>query len=64
MSGPPMAGTLPGVGVYLVDITAASWAHDECAPLLDAALSARNLPPYPGPAPQPSVTRRGAQRDG
>jgi hypothetical protein len=37
------------VGIYLVDISAASWAQDECAPLLDEALAARGLPPYPGP---------------
>jgi hypothetical protein len=37
------------VGIYLVDVSAASWAQDECAPLLDEALAARGLPPYPGP---------------
>jgi hypothetical protein len=35
--------------MYLVDIGAERWAQDECAPLLDEALAARGLPPYPGP---------------
>ncbi|MER7283886.1 hypothetical protein ABT369_56690 [Dactylosporangium sp. NPDC000244] len=37
------------MGIYLVNISAANWAQDACAPLLDEALAARNLPPYPGP---------------
>ncbi|MCU7722613.1 hypothetical protein ODJ79_02685 [Actinoplanes sp. KI2] len=47
--GMTLAGSVPGVGIYLVDISAPSWAQDECAPLLDEALAARGLPPYPGP---------------
>ncbi|MFD0583659.1 hypothetical protein [Dactylosporangium darangshiense] len=44
------------MGIYLVDISALSWAQDECAPLLDQALAARNLPPYPGPlSPDPPM---------
>lgn len=35
--------------MYLVDISAEEWAQGECAPLLDEALAARGLPPYPGP---------------
>jgi hypothetical protein len=35
--------------MYLVDISAEDWARNECAPLLDEALVARDLPPYPGP---------------
>lgn len=30
---------MPGVGIYLVDISAGNWARDECAPLLDGALA-------------------------
>jgi hypothetical protein len=37
------------VGIYLVDVSAESWAEGECAPLLDEALAARGLPPCPGP---------------
>jgi hypothetical protein len=35
--------------MYLVDVSAVSWAQDECEPLLNQALAARGLPPYPGP---------------
>ncbi|MFC5003397.1 hypothetical protein ACFPIJ_36955 [Dactylosporangium cerinum] len=35
--------------MYLVDISAGSWAQDECAPLLAEVLATRGLPPYPGP---------------
>lgn len=35
--------------MYLVDVSAASWAQDECAPLLNRALAARGLPPCPVP---------------
>jgi len=37
------------VGIYLVDVGASSWAEGERATLLDEALAARGLPPYPGP---------------
>ncbi|MFC4065863.1 hypothetical protein [Actinoplanes subglobosus] len=37
------------MGIYLVSVGAASWAQDECARLLDAALAERGLPPWPGP---------------
>jgi hypothetical protein len=40
--------SLARVGIYLVGISAASWARDERAPLLDEALAARGLPPYSG----------------
>jgi hypothetical protein len=36
--------------MYLVNIGAEEWAQDEYAPLLDEALAARGLPPYPGPS--------------
>jgi hypothetical protein len=35
--------------MYLVDVSAARWAQDRRVPLLDQALAARGLPPYPGP---------------
>jgi len=38
-----------GVGIYLVSIGASGWAHGKRATLLDEALAARGLPPYPGP---------------
>ncbi|MFI7600159.1 hypothetical protein [Actinoplanes sp. NPDC049681] len=44
------------MGLYLVDVSAASWAEKEYAPLLNDALVARGLPPYPGP---PTTARQG-----
>ena len=41
-----------GVGIYLVDVGAESWAEGGYAPLLDRALAERGLPPYPGPPPK------------
>ncbi|MBB2943512.1 hypothetical protein FB565_003225 [Actinoplanes lutulentus] len=37
------------MGIYLVNIRASDWAQDERALLLNEALAARGLPPYPGP---------------
>lgn len=42
-------GSVPGVGIYLVNVSATNWADGERAPLLDEALAARGLPPYSGP---------------
>jgi hypothetical protein len=44
-----LAGSVSGVGIYLVNISAPDWAQDERAPLLNEALAARGLPPYSGP---------------
>ncbi len=44
-----MAGRVPDVGIYLVDIAAEDWTQGRHALLLNQALAARHLPPYPGP---------------